>query len=342
MENQIKPQVVKLNNYNIGHEQIKKNNFQIIATENSKSNPDKKIIASANQAINSADQSIKINNNAIQKLNIQVDDLKNQRGIMFQSYYKKIIDAENELSKEKARLIAERDKKVNNANDNLDEAVKVYGVDGIVNRLQLLHEKEKQDPYLNTISWFLMLFFMCIEIIPVMAKTLMPKTEYEQQLKDDAQTIRENGEMEKLEETLLREKIELEYQSKIDEIRFIKELQNQLLKKDAELQQKVKEDQYYWLKLMEDEKNAVKLREIEIENLFKMAESELELSKIKKSHEAEINILQNINETRLKQEILNNEGILQEISNAHLDIVKEQVKKWLDRERKHLKENGLI
>jgi hypothetical protein len=50
-----------------------------------------------------------------------------------------------------------------------------------------------------------------------------------------------------------------------------------------------------------------------------------------------VKMTQEINQARIEAEVMNNRKILQAISNAHLEIVKEQVEKWMEQQKEELR-----
>ena len=53
-----------------------------------------------------------------------------------------------------------------------------------------------------------------------------------------------------------------------------------------------------------------------------------------------LTVMASIEQSKIEQELVNNEGAMKLIGEAHLELVRDQLKIWLEQEKRKIKEQG--
>lgn len=113
-----------------------------------------------------------------------------------------------------------------------------------------------------------------------------------------------------------------------------KAIEVSLIEKIGELARSEKEDEYNRKKEEEDILYSIKTEQAELKKKETNASYNLKVTKIEDEYNKELVLQVNKNQAFIDKEILSNKEILNQISEAHLAIVKAQVQKWLNGELK--------
>lgn len=330
---------VEVDNKNIGLDnEIRYINQSLIPLELQKTYPDQRQIENWRRRVKTLQSKKDQNSSSIlspfqTRLNRIQEQIKKEKSKINAADEKELKLKNQELDALNKELLSKREENTS----SYSKSKELYEKNGIVARLLALEEAIKEDAYLGWISRFLMIFFMCIEIVPVLAKAFMSRSIYDdlvevkerEVMSDRMASLRDKAQKASEEE----QKHQLELEKKL----LVDELEKQLLKKDVELEAKAKEDISIWDRKLAEVRKRVEIREQELNNKIHLAPKESEWEKLHEGHQSELRLQQELNQGTLRQEALNNEAIIRKISEAHMKIVEEQIDEWLKQERANLK-----
>lgn len=188
-------------------------------------------------------------------------------------------------------------------------------------QIKALEDVREEDPYMELVSNFIMLLFIALELAPVLVKTLIPFGQYDRLLKAHAEKLSVQSENfnQVIEDKLAL--LQLEKKFREEEVHLLHEERKSSLKHQAELLRKLDEEV-----LKESEK------QLRTQSYLSSREELLQAQEQKDA----ISLKAAVNLSRKDVEVENNKKIMKEISDAHLEIVRSQVKKWMQEQKKRL------
>jgi hypothetical protein len=252
-------------------------------------------------------------------------------------YQRKMQDLNHQLK----QLQDKRDQEINDAREDAQQGRGLYSSTTLVDRITALSDAEADNPTLHTMGLFLMLMFIVLEISPILAKTFMPPGEYDFFLRRDEEAAK------------LAYENQLEEKQKLQQLISDREVFDQQLEYDRlrlAVQQEDDEQQLAHKQRLENIKQEFELFRSKQEFLFaqeqeyrkllddiQTAADRKEKAELEQQIQDTVKMTQEINQARIEAEVMNNRKILQAISNAHLEIVKEQVEKWMEQQKEELR-----
>ena len=254
-----------------------------------------------------------------------------ERNSLYELYASTYKTAMKELDLQGQNFNEQMQREMNQAREDADMGSNLYKSQSLIDRMAALHILEEKNPLIWYIGTFLMIFFVSIELSPILVKLFMDYAQYDKLLADSEAQFTASHEILFEDEQLQRQRDLAKNQQAFEQSLALLENQHQhrllleahrleLEKKSEAFKQGLQEEYLALLSQLSTQEERKLLKEWEA----KLAQ--------------EIKLVQELGKVRMEQESLNNRDILKTISNAHLEVVRTQVEHWLKQEKKALEQ----
>ncbi len=277
-------------------------------------------------------QQISANESAIANIKEPYMQKRRELGNLSADYNQSFAQKNKEIAEKIEYLQTNRARDLEQQGALTEPTAQAYQTETLVDRITALAKIENDNPTVYYLGWFLMLFFIVLEMVPVVSKMFMPIGVYEKILKMESEKIiLIKSEQNKKRQFLL--------QVKQQQIELREQLQANQQKKEKELELREKEAAAYNNQKMKDEANRLEIEQFQLTKAHELHEAKAALEIKQKQLTDEIIRIHEINRVLVKEQIEDNQKILSEVSNGHLELVRQQVLHWLEKEKNKLKNN---